>query len=257
MLKKSSNPLYHISYWIFVVLIITIVFGRSWGNGTAAFFFICMLLPITLGTSYFFNYLLVPRFYLKKHYRRFVLYSVYTLIVSLYLQSIVILFSFIYLGNFSFRNMAPNASDTVLLAVVMYLLVFLGAFLLMARQIKEKERLIHQLKADQDKMKVSVLEVLSNRKIVKIPFEEIVYIESMADYIKVHTAKEAIVSKEKISKLNERLPKPFLRIHRSFIVNANHIKTVAYNELVVDEVRLNIGRSFQKQVKEVLKGLGS
>lgn len=253
MLKKSSNPLYHVLYWIFVVVTITIVFGRSWGSSMAAFYFVSMLLPITLGTSYFFNYWLVPQYYLKKKYKHFGLYAIYMLIVSLYLESIVVLFSYIYLGNFSFQNLGPNTFDTLLLALVLYLLVFLGSFLLMARQIKEKEKLIQQLVGDQEKMKISVLELMSNRKMVKIAYDDIVYIESMADYIKVNTTKDTIVSKEKISKLSERLPQQFLRIHRSFIINTKRIKTISNNEVVVDDIGLNIGRSYQKNVHEKLK----
>lgn len=253
MLKKSSNPLFHILYLFFVVITLTIVFGRSWGNNMAALYFICMLLPIVLGTSYFFNYILVPRFYLKKRYLRFGLYSFYTLVVSLYLESIVILFSFIYLGNFNFQNLAPNTFDTLLLAVILYLLVFLGAFLLMAHQIKEKQSVINQLMQDKEKMAIANLEIMSNRKLVKIPYDDIIYIESMADYIKVISTNGEVISKEKISKLAERLPKLFIRIHRSFIINKSQVNEVAYNEVVVASTRLNIGRSYQKQVKEELR----
>jgi len=253
MLKKSSNPFFHILYWLFVIIILTMVFGGSWGNKMAALYFITMLLPITLGTSYFFNYVLVPRYFLKKKYVRFSLYTVYTFIVSLYLESIVLLFSLVYLGNFNFQNLAPNASDTVLLAVVLYLLVFLGSFLLMARQIKEKEKVIEQLMVDQQKAKLASLEILSNRKTVKIPYDDIVYIESMADYIKVHTISDVVISKEKISKLAERLPNQFLRIHRSFIINTKRVKAISYNEIMVDHISLNIGRSYQKMVREALK----
>ncbi len=253
MFKKSSNPYYHILYWIFVVIILTLFFGGSWGNNMASFFFVSMLLPITLGTSYFFNYVLVTHFYLKKRYWRFGLYSIYLLVVSLYLQSIVIMFAFIYLGNFNYQNLPPHASDTLLLAVVMYLLVFLGSFLLMTRQIKEREKLISQLINDKEKNKVSSLQLISNRKTIQIPYNDIIYIESMADYIKVHTIKDVITSKEKISKLAERLPDQFIRIHRSFIVNKSRIKEVSYNELTVDDTTLNIGRSYQKIVRKELK----
>jgi len=251
---KSSNPYLHILYWILVIVVLTLVFGRSWGNNTAAFYFVSMLIPIVLGTSYFFNYVLVPRFYLKKKYVKFGLYTFYTLVVSLYLESIVIMFSFIYLGNFNFQTLGPYASDTLLFAVVLYLLVFLGSFLLMARQIKENKQFIHQLLEEKEKRKKSFLEVMSDRKIAKIPYEDIIYIESMSDYIQINTINSQIVSKEKISKLYSRLPDMFLRIHRSFIINKNRIRSFSSGEVVVDDVHLNIGRSYRQQVKESLTG---
>lgn len=252
MKEKLSHTVSHILYSEIVVLVLTLVFGRSWGNNTAAFFFISMLLPIVLGTSYFVNYILVPKYLLKKKYLKFALYSLYTAIVSLYLEMIVLMFSFIYIGNFSFRNLGPNASDTILLAVILYLLVFIGVLLLMVNQKKES-RINQQMSAGQDSLKNSFLEIMSNRKIARIPYHDIVYIESLSDYIQVNTLNEKIVSKEKISNLATRLPDVFIRIHRSFIINKEKIKSISYDEVIVEDVNLNIGRSYRKAVKDTLK----
>lgn len=250
---KSSNLYYHIAYWIFVLLILSLVFGLSWGSNLAAFYFISMLLPIVLGTSYFFNYVLVPNFCLKKKYLKFGLYSFYTVIVSLYLEMIVLMFSFIYLGHFSFDNLGPNTTDTILLAIILYLLVFVGSLLLMARQIKENQEKIQKLLLEKEKMKTTHLEIISNRKNTKIPYHDILYIESLVDYIQINTPSDTIVSKEKISNLAARLPETFLRIHRSFIINKEKVKSFSHKEVVIGEQTLNIGRSYQKLVKEDLK----
>lgn len=253
MKLKSANLYYHISYWIFVMVILSLAFGLSWGSNMAAFYFISMLLPIVLGTSYFFNYNLVPHYYLKKKYFKFGLYSFYTVVVSLYLEMIVLMFSYIYLGQFSFDDLGPNISDTVLLAVILYLLVFVGSILLMIRQIKENQDKIQSLLLEKEKMETAVLEIISNRKNTKIPYHEILYIESLTDYIQIHTLNGPIVSKEKISNLAARLPAIFLRIHRSFIINKEKVKTFTYNEVLVGEQSLNIGRSYKKVVMEDLK----
>ncbi len=149
--------------------------------------------------------------------------------------------------------MSPNASDTILLAVILYLLVLVGMLLLMARQIKENRQEIQQLLAEKNKMKNPFLEIRSNRKIVRIPYCEIVYIESLSDYIKVNTTKEQIISKEKISNMASLLPDVFIRIHRSFIVNKEKIKSMSYDEVMLEDVRLNIGRSYRKGVKNSLR----
>lgn len=253
MHKKSKNPYYHIAYWIFVILVLTLVFGFSWGNNTAAFFFVCMLLPIVLGTSYFFNYVLVPKYYLKKRYAKFTFYTFCMAVISLYFEMIVLVFSFVYLVNFSFQKLSPNATQVVLLAVILYLLVFIGSFLLMMRQIFENRQVIQQLLDEKKKMKKSFLEIMSNRKIAKIPYDDIIYIESLSDYIQVITVNDQIVSKEKISKLEKRLPEIFLRIHRSFIINIEKIKNISADEVMVDDATLTIGRSYRKDVKESLK----
>lgn len=254
MKEKSSDPLIHILFSGIVVLVLTLVFGRSWGNNTAAFFFISMLLPIVLGTAYFFNYVLVPKYLLKKKYVKFAIYSIYTAIVSFYLESIVLMFSFIYIGNYNFSNLGPNASDTILLAVVLYLLVFIGMLLLMVSQKKQENRLvIQQLQAEKEKMKNPFLEIMSNRKTARIPYNDIVYIESLSDYIRINTTNGEVISKEKISNLASRLPDNFIRIHRSFIINKEKIKSISYDEVIVEDVNLSIGRSYRKVVKDSLK----
>jgi len=253
MKTKLSNPYYHIFYWIIIIIVLVLTFGLSWSNNVAAFFFVSMLLPIVLGTSYFFNYFLVPRLLFKKQLLKFALYSIYTIIVSLYLESIVLMFSYVYFGKFSFHDLGPNASDTILFAVVLYLLVFIGAFLFMILQIKENQKIIQKLFLENEKMKKPSLEIMSNRKIIKIPYRDIVYIESLSDYIRINTNDEQIKSKEKISKIINRLPSIFIRIHRSFIINEEKIKEVSFDEVLVDNVRLNIGRSYRKDVKEILK----
>ena len=253
MKNESRNIYYHISYWILVIISLTLAFGLYWRNNVAAFFYITMLLPIVLGTSYFFNYILVPRYFLKKQILKFVLYTIYTVIISLYLESIVLIFSFIYLGKFSFHNLGPNAADTVLLAVVLYLMVFIGAFMLMVLQVKENQKVIKNLLIENEKMKKSFLEIMSNRKMIKIPYNDIIFIESLSDYIRINTTDGNMVSKEQISKVYDRLPDIFLRIHRSFIINKEKIKKISYNEVIVDDIAINIGRSYRTKVKEILK----
>ena len=122
----------------------------------------------------------------------------------------------------------------------------------MMNQIVENRKEIQQLMEEKEKMKKSFLEIVSNRKLVKIPYDEITYIESLSDYIQVNTLKEQVVSKEKISIIATRLPDIFLRIHRSFIVNTDRIKEVSFDELLVEGITLNIGRSYRNEVKEVL-----
>lgn len=234
-------------------MVLILFFGRSWGNNLAAFFFVSMLLPIVLGTSYFFNYFLVPRFFMKKRFFNFGLYTFYLIVVSIYLETLVLLISFMYFTNFSIDAMGPNAYAIVMLGLVMYLLVFIGSFLLLARQVKEKQLQINDLIIEKKKMEVSCLEVMSNRKTVRTPFDEILYIESLKDNIKIHKNDDFIISKEKISNIEKRLPDIFVRIHRSFIANKNKISSVTSSEIEIGGIILNVGRNYRENIKEIRK----
>lgn len=77
---------------------------------------------------------------------------------------IVLMFAFIYLVNFYFENLDPNSTDTILLAEVVCLLVFLGSIILMVQQIREKQQIILQLVDDKEKMKRPILEIISTEK---------------------------------------------------------------------------------------------
>ncbi len=96
--------------------------------------------------------------------------------------------------------------------------------------------------------------VRSDRRMIKIDFSDILYIESYSDYIKIHLANETIVTRETISAIEAKLPKAmFLRIHRSFIVAVNKITSFTNEQVVIKGKSLTISRSYKNDVLELLK----
>ncbi|WP_138433563.1 LytR/AlgR family response regulator transcription factor [Winogradskyella algicola] len=91
--------------------------------------------------------------------------------------------------------------------------------------------------------------VRSDRRMLKITFSDILYIESLSDYIKIHLKDQCIVTRETISAIEAKLPqKDFLRIHRSYIINLNKIESFTNEELTVNRKALPISRSYKKDV---------
>lgn len=92
-----------------------------------------------------------------------------------------------------------------------------------------------------------------DKKMVKIPVNEILYIESVKDYVKVKTHDKEIVTQQKIGYLEESLPKnAFLRIHRSFIVAINKIESYSACEIEIGKIQLPIGRNYKNEVIKAL-----
>jgi DNA-binding LytR/AlgR family response regulator len=92
-----------------------------------------------------------------------------------------------------------------------------------------------------------------DKKMVKTRMAEILYIESIKDYVKVHTADKEIVTQQKISYLEESLPgDQFLRIHRSFIINRNRIDAYSATDVEIGKFRIPIGRNYKQDVIKVL-----
>lgn len=91
--------------------------------------------------------------------------------------------------------------------------------------------------------------VRADRKTAKILYDDIIYIESLGDYVKIfRTSRQVTITREKISSLNERLPSSFLRIHRSFIVNTDKVLSYSKELLNIDSQELPISRSFKVEV---------
>ncbi len=96
--------------------------------------------------------------------------------------------------------------------------------------------------------------VKENKRAVKILFKEILYIESLKDYVIIHTETKNIISKIPISDLEEQLPTGrFLRIHRSFIVSVSKIDAFTSYSVDIGKKELTIGRTYKNSV---LKELG-
>ena len=93
--------------------------------------------------------------------------------------------------------------------------------------------------------------VRSDRKMVRIPLNEIKYIESLSDYVKIHLNKEIILTREPIFTIEEKLSsKKFLRIHRSFIVALSQISSYTKEGVELGEKYLPISRTYRKSVLE-------
>ncbi len=72
--------------------------------------------------------------------------------------------------------------------------------------------------------------VRSDRKMIKIDYDTIIYIESYSDYLKIHLENNTIVTRETITSIEAKLPKQqFLRIHRSYIISIHHIQPALCN----------------------------
>lgn len=95
--------------------------------------------------------------------------------------------------------------------------------------------------------------VRAERKIVKIPLKKILFIESLKDYIKIHLEDELVITKEKISHLEDKLPAAlFIRTHRSFLVSTQHIKAFTAEIVEIGNREVPIGRTYKSAVLSFL-----
>ncbi|MCG8410564.1 MAG: response regulator transcription factor [Bacteroidales bacterium] len=96
--------------------------------------------------------------------------------------------------------------------------------------------------------------VRSDRKMIKISFCDINYIESLSDYIKIHLKNKNIITRETITNIEARLPKKdFIRVHRSFIVSLRSIDSFTNEYLEIGINEIPISRTYKDEVIAKLK----
>jgi DNA-binding LytR/AlgR family response regulator len=89
----------------------------------------------------------------------------------------------------------------------------------------------------------------SDKKNYKIKFNDILFIESLDNYIKVHTKDLSIICYERLSGVEEELPnKNFIRIHRSYIINLSKIDVFTSAYVEIGERKFTIGRNYKDEV---------
>ncbi|HKJ49775.1 MAG TPA: LytTR family DNA-binding domain-containing protein [Christiangramia sp.] len=92
-----------------------------------------------------------------------------------------------------------------------------------------------------------------DRKMHKIDFSKILWIESLSDYLKIETSDGTKVTRETISSIETKLPQSkFLRIHRSFIIAIDKIESYSNEEVIIQNKSLPISRTYKDQVIQTL-----
>lgn len=98
--------------------------------------------------------------------------------------------------------------------------------------------------------------VKSDYKLVQIELRHILYIEGLKDYVRIQTdtPQGGILTLMNMKNIEERLPADtFLRIHRSYIVNINQIKTIERNRIVFGKVYIPVSDSYKDRFAEMLE----
>jgi len=111
---------------------------------------------------------------------------------------------------------------------------------------------------DQDNaIETSFLYLRVDRKNIKVNHTDLLFIESLKNYIKVVTKDKTIVTKYPISILEDELPSSFIRIHRSFIIAKEKVDAFTHDFVQIGKYELPISRSYRHDVEKHLKKTNS
>lgn len=118
------------------------------------------------------------------------------------------------------------------------------------RFIKAIEKAARRLNEPGINLAVAPLEIRVDGRIQEVPAEDIIYIQSMGNYVKLVCSKKTYITALTTKELEHRLPAPqFIRIHKSFIVNTTHILEVKADQVYTVKEVLPLGKTFKKYLE--------
>ena len=103
----------------------------------------------------------------------------------------------------------------------------------------------------------SVITVKSNRRFVRVPTDDILYIEGLKDYVRINTGDDSkpVLTLMSMKSLEEALPaSQFMRVHRSFIVNLDKVRLIERNSIILAGRCIPVGDSYRKRFFSYLGG---
>jgi two-component system LytT family response regulator len=96
--------------------------------------------------------------------------------------------------------------------------------------------------------------IQSNKKNIKIVLDDVLYIESLKEYVQIHFKNRKVIFKGGITAFEQKLDHHFVRVHRSYIVNINKITAYTKSDIEIGRIEIPIGDSYKDRVlKKIVK----
>ena len=105
---------------------------------------------------------------------------------------------------------------------------------------------------EENKPPTSFIYVRVDRKMIKVLLDDVLYIESDKDYVKLFTEKGFVITRQTISSVESMLPESkFTRIHRSYIISLNKIKSFTAETVEIGNKELPIGKIYRNNFSKI------
>lgn len=156
----------------------------------------------------------------------------------------------------AYRDYAVDGFELNALDYLLKPIFFERFFLAIQKFLKQKQPNSEGPFEHAKSSKTSYLFVNKSKKQIKVVFDDILYIESLKDYIKIHFKKgESLQVKESISSFEKRIDDRFIRLHRSYIVNSEKITAYTKNDVEIERLEIPIGNNYKDNMLPFLKSI--
>ncbi|HMB63312.1 MAG TPA: LytTR family DNA-binding domain-containing protein [Eudoraea sp.] len=232
----NSRVATHLLFWIAYFMLFGFIWAEDKGY-LASYYLEFVLLPTRLLSVYVTLYFLLPKFLLNRKYGSFILGYGITLLSAGLLQRI---FTHLFYENLLLNDTAKGLFSINMLIRAM---VLINTTVLFVLGIK----LFQLWLLEREKNLVSgneILEIKSNRRIHRVEISNILLVEGLGNYVVYHLSDNSrLTAYGTIKDTLTILPENFVRVHKSFIVNKQHIKSYDNNTVDVRDHRIPRGKS--------------
>ena len=125
IIKYGTTILSHSIFWVVIYYFYAYFLGYGSSNTEYVNLFSSFLMPVTIFISYFLIYYLIPNYLLTKRYKYFILYSVYTFIISVYIIILSILYGLIYSEGYKEVDTEPLTKTLPFIILGVYFVVLI------------------------------------------------------------------------------------------------------------------------------------
>lgn len=225
--------IWHILFWLAILIYYTFFFGHQGGHYWATLKFMTLLLPVAIGTSYFFNYYLIPKFLLQKKIKSFILLSFYAFVVSFYIISLVIFpFLIINTSEMNFVKLDKTLLDIYFLVVGIYAAILFAIIIKLFKISSQRQQQHLQLLKEKTDAELDALRSQINPH----------FLFNTLNSIYTLSLKKSDKTAEVVLKLSEMLDYLLYRCNEDQVTLKNEIKLIE-NYLFVQKIR------FEKRLK--------
>ena len=99
--------------------------------------------------------------------------------------------------------------------------------------------------------------VKTNRKLVKVNYDDILFVQSFGEYVKIYTNNDVIMALQTTNFMADLLPDDdFVRVHRSHIININQISEIEGNQVVIGKNKLPISKRMRESFMAAIRDKG-
>jgi len=110
------------------------------------------------------------------------------------------------------------------------------------------------LKEEHSQREDDYIFIKSDQKLQKVNYNDILFIEALADYVKIHTCDKRYITLQTMKSMEDKLPgRYFKRVHRSFIVSLDKIMTIVGGNVEINGQRIPIGKNYKDGFYEALR----